>query len=333
MSLTITSVSHSYGALRVLDGVCLSVPRGGFASILGESGCGKTTLLRIVAGLVRPETGTVELGGRDITGLAPQHRRVALVPQEGALFPHLSVAGNVGFGLRKGDRGRVADLLDLVGLGDLAARMPHEISGGQAQRVAVARALAVSPELVLLDEPFSALDAQTRQGVRADVSRVLAETGTTAILVTHDREEALSMSDQLAIMESGRIVQDGPPEEVYARPDTVTAARLTGPVMVLPGQADGPRASTQVGCLALASAARGVGAVLLRPEQVRIGRNDGQGRRRATVTSVTFYGHDADLGLLDQGSGTQLCARVQECGLAAGDEVHFWVEGPGVFVA
>lgn len=333
MSLTITSVSHSYGTLRVLDGVCLVVRQGSFASILGESGCGKTTLLRIVAGLVRPDEGRVELGGRDLTSLAPQHRRVALVPQEGALFPHLSVAGNVGFGLRKGDRGRVTELLDLVGLADLADRMPHEISGGQAQRVAVARALAVSPDLVLLDEPFSALDAQTRQGVRADVSRVLAETGTTAILVTHDREEALSMSDQLAIMDSGRIVQDGPPEAVYARPETVTAARLTGPVMVLPGQAEGARASTQVGSLALTGTARGEGTVLLRPEQVRIGRDGGQGRRRATVTSVTFYGHDADLGLLDQGSGTQLCARVQECGLATGDEVHFWVEGPGVFVA
>ena len=332
MSLTITSVSHSYGALRVLDGISLVVRQGSFASILGESGCGKTTLLRIVAGLVRPDEGRVELGGRDLTGLAPQHRRVALVPQEGALFPHLSVAGNVGFGLRRNGRARVAELLDLVGLADLADRMPHEISGGQAQRVAVARALAVSPELVLLDEPFSALDAQTRQGVRADVSRVLAETGTTAILVTHDREEALSMSDQLAIMDSGRIVQDGPPEAVYARPETVTAARLTGPVLVLPGHAEGTQASTQVGSLALTGTARGEGTVLLRPEQVRIGRDGDQGRR-ATVTSVTFYGHDADLGLLDQGSGTQLCARVQECGLATGDEVHFWVEGPGVFVA
>lgn len=205
---------------RVLHEVSLRIPSGSMAAVLGPSGSGKSTLLRTITGLHRDAEGSIRLADRPLERLAPERRRVGLVPQDGALFPHLTVTENIAFGITRAQRRgtRVADMLDLLELAAYAGRYPHQLSGGQAQRVAVARALAPAPDLLLLDEPFSALDAVLRGTVRDAVHRALAETGTTALLVTHDQSEALSMATQLIVLADGRIRQTGTPEEAYTHP-------------------------------------------------------------------------------------------------------------------
>ena len=227
-----------------LDGVDLTVPNGSFTAILGPSGSGKTTLLRVLAGTERPDAGSVRVGGVLLDGdgvhVPPERRRVGLVPQEGALFPHLDVAGNVAFGLHRSPkpqrRARVVEMLELVGLSGMEGRRPHELSGGQQQRVALARALAPAPDVVLLDEPFSALDASLRTSLRAEVADLLRSTGTTAVLVTHDQDEALSVADLLAVMRDGRIVQHGAPDRLYRSPADLWVAGFLGDAVVLDGE-------------------------------------------------------------------------------------------------
>lgn len=353
MRLSVQGVSKSFGRHEVLKDVCLEVASGELCTVLGRSGCGKTTLLRVIAGLLPAGQGRLALGGRDITSLPPDKRRVSLVPQEGALFPHLTVAGNVGFGLRRAERGRVPGLLDLVGVTELAARMPHEISGGQAQRVALARALAVEPDLILLDEPFSALDNAARLMLRAEVRSLLLETGTTAILVTHDQEEALSLSDQVVLMAQGRVLQSGTPQEVYQKPANLTAARLTGSVQTLEGEGSGARAHTLLGDVALQSPAQGAGTVLLRPEQLRPAR-DPEGDWE--VAELRFHGETTDLGLrhlsmprgeppacppgrcadtvpgqAEQAPQRTVVARTQQTGWQVGDRLALVVQGAATF--
>ncbi|HRA04162.1 MAG TPA: ABC transporter ATP-binding protein [Arachnia sp.] len=331
MSLVVHGVGHSFDSTEVLRDVHLTVAPGHLAAILGRSGCGKTTLLRIIAGLTRPDTGSVRLAGRDLTGVPAQRRRIALVPQEGALFPHLTVAENIGFGVRgRAKRRRTADMLDLVGLQPLADRMPHEISGGQAQRVALARALAVEPDLVLLDEPFSALDAATRTAMRADVRRVLHEAGTSAVLVTHDREEALSLADHLVLMADGRVIQEGTPSAVYDRPVSPAAALLAGDAFLLDAEADGMSADTPIGPIPLTAPAHGVGRVVVRPEQITL---DPHGSVSARVADVTFYGHDADVALCDLPGGIEMVARVQRAACVPGDRVRIAVSHAALFAA
>lgn len=327
MKLHVADVSHSFGALEVLTRVHMDVGAGELATVLGRSGCGKTTLLRIIGGLLQPRVGTITLGERDITALPPQKRRVALVPQEGALFPHLNVARNVGFGLGRGGRGCVNDLLDLVGLRDLATRMPHEISGGQAQRVALARALAVEPDLVLLDEPFSALDSAARLSLRAEVRKLLRETGTTAILVTHDQEEALSLSDRVILMTEGKVVQAGTPDEVYHRPVSLAAARLTGSVHTLPAEATGATARTLIGNVPLHGTAAGTSMLLLRPEQLKpVAAPHGDW----TVRCVTFHGASTDVELCHD-DGTTVVARTQHSSWRPQDRATLTIEGSAAF--
>ncbi len=353
MRLSVRGVSKSFGSHKVLADVALEVASGELATVLGRSGCGKSTLLRVIAGLLRPEQGRLTLGQREVTSLPPDKRRISLVPQEGALFPHLTVAGNVGFGLRRADRGRVPELLDLVGVRELATRMPHEISGGQAQRVALARALAVEPDLILLDEPFSALDSSARLSLRAEVRRLLLETRTTAVLVTHDQEEALSLSDRVALMSEGKMIQSGTPQEVYRCPASLTAAQLTGAVQALAAQAAGTRARTLLGDVALHAPAQGVGMVLLRPEQLRPARDPDGGW---AVTEVGFHGGSTDLVLCHRAAprpgppgrlpgsrvGTRLqeperpalrtlVARTQQTGWQVGDRLALAVEGAATF--
>src|SRR5690606_15057930 len=252
------------------------VPAGALTAVLGPSGCGKTTLLRCVAGFERVDAGEIRVGTRLVAGprlhAAPERRRVAVVPQEGALFPHLSVAGNVAYGLDRAARrsGRVEEVLALVGLAGYGDRMPHQLSGGQQQRVAVARALAPRPPLVLLDEPFSALDASLRAELRHDVRQALRADGATAVLVTHDQGEALSMADRVAVMRDGRIVQYGTPAEVYGQPVDAWVADFVGEAVLLPARADDAVAHTPLGPVACAGADRGEVTVLIRPEQVRV---------------------------------------------------------------
>ncbi|MFG1345946.1 ABC transporter ATP-binding protein [Xanthobacter autotrophicus DSM 431] len=239
--LTVSGAEKTFGAARVLDGVDLSMARGEFVSLLGPSGCGKTTLLRIVAGLMAPDRGRVVLDGQDITRRPPHKRDVGVVFQSYALFPHLDVRANVAFGLKA--RGvpaarigpAVERLLSLVRMEAYADRSVKALSGGQQQRVAVARALVVGPKLLLLDEPFSALDRKLREAMQIDLKRILREVGTTAVFVTHDQDEALAMSDRIAVMAGGRIEHLGTPEEIYERPATAFAFSFVGLSTRLPG--------------------------------------------------------------------------------------------------
>jgi iron(III) transport system ATP-binding protein len=296
--LRVEGLRKSFGDTRVLDGLDLTV-RAGTTAVLGPSGCGKTTLLRLVAGFLQPDAGTVEIGGRVVAGggrsTPARLRRVGYVPQEGALFPHLDVTANVGFGLPRAARrgARVREVLDLVELPTaVAGRFPHELSGGQQQRVALARALAPKPALVLLDEPFSSLDAGLREDTGRAVARALRASGATAVLVTHDQGEALSLADQVAVMRAGRLVQAASPHDLYRAPADADVARFVGGAAILPGQVRDGIATCALGDLAVeGTCADGEVQVLVRPEQVRIDGSVGAAEGR--VGEVSFYGHDA----------------------------------------
>lgn len=253
----------------VLRGVSLRAAHGELLAVLGPSGCGKTTLLRVITGLMPVRTGSVHLGGKEVTALPPEKRGIGLVPQDAALFPHLTVAQNIAFGIRKDPRkdARVAELLELIDATDLAKRKPAEISGGQAQRVALARALAPRPELVLLDEPFGALDAALRVRLRTDIASILKEAGTAAILVTHDQEEAMSMADRLVVLHKGTAIQTGTPQEVYQRPTHEWIAQFLGTCSILPG------------------------GEVLRPEDITLGEFDPHLQHSGVVTHSQFHGH------------------------------------------
>jgi iron(III) transport system ATP-binding protein len=334
MMLSVIGVRKAYGAVAALDGVDLEVEAGKLVAVLGPSGCGKTTLLRCIAGFDRVHGGSIVVGGRRVAGadahVPPHRRRVAVVPQEGALFPHLTVADNVGYGLDRAARrsSRVEEVLALVGLPGYGNRMPHQLSGGQQQRVAVARALAPRPPLVLLDEPFSALDAGLRADLRRDVRQALRVDGATAVLVTHDQGEALSTADEVAVMRAGRIVQCGPPAAVYREPASHWVARFVGEAVLLPATVDGDVAETALGRLPLRQPARagGTATVLLRPEQMHVATN-GRGVS-ATVVRHDFHGHDA-LIALRLTDGTEVTARILDSTptLATGDHVTVTVRG------
>ena len=237
--LEIADLSAGYGATRILERLDLSIRRGEFVALLGASGCGKTTLLRAIAGFVQPTAGTIAVGGRDVTRLPPDRRGMALVFQSYALWPHMTVAQNIGYGLKlkRLPRGeiarRVGELEALLGLSGLGDRKPAALSGGQRQRVALGRALAVDPEILLLDEPLSNLDARIRLKVRHDISALQRRLGITAVHVTHDREEAMVMADRIVILDAGRIAQEGTPEDVYNRPASAFVAAFMGAENVL----------------------------------------------------------------------------------------------------
>ena len=288
-------VTKRFGETTAVDGASLCVERGEVVALLGPSGCGKTTLLRLIAGFERPDAGTVAVAEREVAGagtwIAPEQRRVGMVFQDYALFPHLTVAENVGFGLpRRARAARVAELLGIVGLGDLGRRYPHELSGGQQQRVALARALAPSPELVLLDEPWSNVDPFLRESLRAEVSEIIRPLGVTVLLVTHDREEALSLADRIALMRDGAVVQEGTSEEIYFAPVSRWAAEFVGAANVLTGHVVDGRVETSVGAFP-ANGASGLGAaqVLVRPELLEL-EPDPAGA--AEVVAREFRGHD-----------------------------------------
>jgi iron(III) transport system ATP-binding protein len=297
MSVEVSGISRTFGLTRAVDGVTLEVRPGEIFGVLGPSGCGKTTLLRLIAGFERPETGTVTVGGTLVAGdgtwVSPERRRIGMVFQDYALFPHLTVERNVGFGVPRDADAETQRALELVGLQHKADRHPHELSGGERQRVALARALAPGPDVVLLDEPFSNLDATLRADLRREVELILRDAGTSAILVTHDQEEALSLADRLALMRDGRIVQIGAPEDVYAQPSERWAAQFVGEVNVLPGVLRGDSVYTEIGSFDIASRAAGEAQgsvhVAVRPEQLEFR----QGREpNAEVVEREFRGHD-----------------------------------------
>jgi spermidine/putrescine transport system ATP-binding protein len=285
--IALEGVSRRYGALNALQSVSLSIAAGEFFSLVGASGCGKTTTLRLIAGFDQPQVGRILLQGRDLTGAPPHRRPVNLVFQNYALFPHLSVWDNVAFGPRSRRleaaliRQQVGRALEVVGLEDLARRYPHQLSGGQQQRVALARGLVNAPAALLLDEPLAALDPNLRQAMRAELKRIQREVGIAFLLVTHDREEALSLSDRLAVMHQGQLEQVGTPRELYDAPRTATVARFIGAANLLP-------------------AAEGKGFRLLRPERVRLRQVppfEGEQGVRARVQDVAFHGPTLEVRL------------------------------------
>ena len=305
-ALVVDGVRKRFGAVEVLAGVSLSVRRGELVTILGPSGCGKTTLLRIVAGLETADAGTVSIGRRPIDDLPANRRPVNTVFQSYALFPHLTVARNVAFGLE--NRGlpagevaeRVARGISLLRLDGLEARMPAQLSGGQRQRVALARALVNEPELLLLDEPMSALDAKLRAEVQVELRRLQRSLGKTFVLVTHDQDEALTVSDRIVVMHRGRIEQEGPAREVYERPATRFVAEFLGAANVIEAEAIGPaRVRTALGELDLPEAPPGPRVALaIHPEQVRlVAAPPERNGVRARVVESVYRGDHVELAL------------------------------------
>ncbi|ASN22472.1 ABC transporter ATP-binding protein [Arthrobacter sp. YN] len=299
--LDIIGVTKNFGPQTVLRGIDLSVSKGGTTAIVGPSGSGKTTLLRLIAGFEHPTRGAISLNGSLVAGngvRVPAHKRhVGYVAQDGALFPHLSVGQNISFGLdvgeldggRRGVRARVEELLAMVSLdASMAKRRPHQLSGGQQQRVALARALAREPELMLLDEPFSALDAGLRVATRRAVAKVLNEAGVTTILVTHDQAEALSFADQVAIMRDGTLAQIGNPFVVYTRPADRATAEFLGEAVILDAWMEGSLATCSLGGIPVRRPpAQGKVQLMLRPEQIRIAPD---GPIRGVVVDTDYFG-------------------------------------------
>ena len=276
--LRLVDICKRLGNLNAVDHVSLDVARGTIVTLLGPSGCGKSTTLRLLAGLYRPDAGRILLDGQDVTDLPPNRRRMTMVFQEYALFPHLSVAGNVGYGLRIGRvapakaEARVGEMLELVGLSGQTHKYPHQLSGGQQQRVALARALAVDPEVLLLDEPLSNLDAKLRVRLREEIVRLQKVVGKTMVFVTHDQEEALSTSDQVAVMREGRIVQLGTPSQVYFHPSSRYVADFVGLANFVEVTVPEP-GTVQLGGLRFAlptATATGPATLMARPEALRI---------------------------------------------------------------
>jgi iron(III) transport system ATP-binding protein len=342
-ALTVTGLRKGYTGQPVLRGVNLDVAAGSLTAVLGLSGCGKTTLLRVIAGFERAQDGSVSLGARTLddghTYVAPERRGIGYVPQEGALFPHLTVRKNIGFGLsRQERRGRaIAEMLEMVGLADLADRYPHQLSGGEQQRVALARALARKPEVLLLDEPFSSLDASLRARVREEVHALLREQGVTTVLVTHDQEEALSLADVVAVLREGTIVQDGAPAELYARPADTLLAGFLGAANILTATFRDGIAHTALGRLPLradqeSSPIGSSGLVMLRPEQLKVHRDErSSSPLEGEVTRCRYYGHDALLYIRPSEPVGQeiLIARVRgEKALESGTTVGLSAHGP-----
>ncbi len=329
MPLQLSGLRLTYpgSATPTLDGLDLSVGAGSLTALLGPSGTGKTTLLKLIAGLLHPDAGDIRLGDRSLLPLPPERRKVVLVFQAALLFPHLTVAQNIGFGLRMQGlprdviARRTHAMLDRLHLTGLGARRPDALSGGQTQRVALARALILEPDLLLLDEPLSSLDPGLREAMRALIRSLQRELGVTTLVVTHDQAEAVALADSIALMQGGRIVQHATPEVIFARPATLAVARFFGGENVLPGQARGGVFESAIGRLPLpAGTADGPGSLTLRPEAVTLG--PGADARAARVMECRFLGTQTRVEL-DLG-GTRLVALVAPHlagGLAVGQSV------------
>lgn len=318
-TITVRGANKHYGDFAALDNIDFDVPTGSLTALLGPSGSGKSTLLRSIAGLDHPDSGVITINGRDVTGVPPQRRDIGFVFQHYAAFKHLTVWENVAFGLRirkrpKADiKKKVDDLLEVVGLSGFHSRYPSQLSGGQRQRMALARALAVDPQVLLLDEPFGALDAKVRDDLRTWLRRLHDEVHVTTVLVTHDQAEALDVADRIAVLNKGRIEQVGTPEDVYDRPANSFVMSFLGPVAKLNG-------------------------ILVRPHDIRVGRTadlaraaaegtgESTGVTKATVNRVVYLGFEVRVELTSAATGEQFTAQItrgdaEALGLHEGDQV------------
>jgi putative spermidine/putrescine transport system ATP-binding protein len=300
--LTLTGIQKQFGTTYAVQDFNLTAEKGEFVSFLGPSGCGKTTTLRMIAGFERPTAGTISIGGTDITNRPPNRRNIGMVFQSYALFPNMTVADNIGFGLRVRKRPkdqiakRVDELLGMINLPDKGGRYPYQLSGGQQQRVALARALAVEPEVLLLDEPLSALDAKIRVALRKEIRSIQRQLGITTVYVTHDQEEALSLSDRVVVMSEGRIEQIGAPPDIYNFPATPFVASFVGTLNLLAARiVDGPTGRVSVDGQEIraskpADSGAGRVTVALRPEAIELGEGGGSNRLVGEVEDVSFLG-------------------------------------------
>jgi spermidine/putrescine transport system ATP-binding protein len=319
--VALRGVTKAFGGRRAVDDISLDIRRGEFFSLLGPSGCGKTTLMRMIAGFEFPDSGTVELGGRDMAGVPPHKRDVNMVFQNYALFPHLSVADNVAFGLKiaKMDdiAGRVGRALAMVNLTGYEKREPLTLSGGEQQRVALARAIVTGPRVLLLDEPLGALDLKLRKGLQEELRRLQRALGMTFVFVTHDQEEALAMSDRIAVMNAGRVEQVGSPVEIYERPATRFAAEFVGAGNFFEGTGDGTTVRTKDG-LAVPAVATGPVTLLVRPEKMRVNGGSGIPARveeilyQGSSTSIILRAGDRRILVEDANDGALEHVRVGE---------------------
>ena len=333
--LRVVDVHKSFGETKVLHGVDLSIESGRTLSLLGPSGCGKTTLMRIVSGLEVADSGEVHVGGRLLAGpgvnVAPESRRIGLLGQERSLFPHLTVGANVAYGLgRSPEREtRVREVLDMVDLLGFERRMPDSLSGGQQQRVAIARALAPRPRMLLLDEPFQALDVQLRIELQSEVRALLSALGATAVIVTHDQDEAFVMGDEVAVMQDGHIRQCGTPGEVYGHPASPWVASFVGDANFIPGHGSGSTVATPLGTLATCCEVSGKVAVLVRPSQLRLVAPSGGEDAGATgqVQAMRFYGHATECRV-QVGDNLLLARSDRMPSVRVGDDVALSYEGP-----
>ena len=303
--LSLRDVTRRFGAVAALDGVSLDVAPGEFLALLGGSGSGKSTLLRVVAGFEPADAGTVQLDGADLLAMPPHHRPVNMMFQSYALFPHMTVAANIAYGLKRESRpraeiaARVAEAIALLRLDGLESRRPHALSGGQRQRVALARALVKRPRLLLLDEPLGALDANLRERTGFELRAIQQRSGAAFIMVTHDQAEALALADRVAVMDRGHLLQVAPPRELYDRPATRFVAEFLGAANILTGSrtADGALDSPGAACTLRAAAPlpEGVTAIALRPERIRIGPAVGENSAAGTVEEAAFRGESSIL--------------------------------------
>ncbi len=310
VAVRLVGLTRRYGDVVALDGLDLDIAGGEFLALLGPSGCGKTTALRAIAGFDRPDAGQVLVDGRDLTGTPPSKRDMGMVFQAYSLFPNLTVAENVGYGLQvrrrpaRERRARAGELLDLVGLAETAGRYPHQLSGGQQQRVALARALAVAPQVLLLDEPLSALDAQVRVQLREEIRRIQLELGITTVFVTHDQAEALSVADRVGVLRAGRLEQVASPDELYERPATAFVAEFVGTMNRVPAVRSGVGVQLLGATRPVAGPLPPAGdlVALVRPESLLV-RADGTGAGR--VVTRTFSGASTRLAVALPG-GTEV---------------------------
>ncbi|MGH3675256.1 MAG: ABC transporter ATP-binding protein [Mycobacterium sp.] len=343
--LEVRGLAKSFNGHVVLDDIDLHLEQGSTTAVVGSSGCGKTTLLRVIAGFETPDAGTVAIGGRQVaspkSAVAPHRRSIGYVAQDGALFPHLTVGQNIAYGLRSTNRGaevhaRVRELLETVSLDpSFASRRPHQLSGGQQQRVALARALGRRPVLMLLDEPFSALDTGLRASTRKAVARLLADAGVTTLLVTHDQEEALSIADQVAVMRDSRFTQVGSPQHVYRQPNDRFTAEFLGDCIALPCTVASGVAECALGRVPI-DASDGAATLILRPEQLvaTVISDSEQLDGYATVIATEFLGHDVLLTIDPAGESEPIIVRQHSLNPPPIDaKVRIEVVGKGVVLS